>query len=216
MVPKDLRGLFDRLPLAYGETRKLYCAMLSGMIAALKPRDTLEWLWLKDIADIEWEIVRLRYFPSALLSYQQELELARYLSQDRKLCVGGITTVKRGPPIGERLDLARRCLEGDGQAKRDVNAVLGKKKRTFHHQSLATKAFLNVIDALDNTNRMLALAEARRDRLIRIVENYRQSILTTIQVSKPVLTYRPILKPKRTALQDTSSKKIATKEHRAT
>jgi hypothetical protein len=214
-VPKELRCLFDRPPLVHGESLKLYHAVRSSLASIIEPRDLLEWLYLINLVNTEWDILRLRSLTADLLSYQQELELARYLSQDIKLRNSNI--VRRGPPIGERLDLARMCLEGNAQAKRDVNAVLGKKKRTFHHQSLTAKAFLNVIDPFENTNRMLTLAEMRRDRLLRSIESYRQSLFTskTIQISKPAITYSRALKSKKTAPENTSSKNIALKEHRA-
>jgi len=211
--PRNIRALFDRPPLVHGESHEQYNAMVSELAVAISPRDFLEWLFLKDIADIEWEILRLRRYLSGLLAYQQELELTQLLCKDTVLKDPQLKkpiTLKRGPGFGERFSLARRCLEGSAAAKKDVNAVLATKGREFDRESLSNKAFLNAISSLDTINRMIALAEARRDRVIRKIESCRETGLATmldVTPTKRAITCRPKTKFKTITNQRTHTKK---------
>jgi hypothetical protein len=66
-LPTELRSIFDQTPLLSHEDPKAYWVLLSRFAQEIRPSDTIEWLWLKDIADQSWEIIGLRHIKAALL-----------------------------------------------------------------------------------------------------------------------------------------------------
>jgi len=57
-VPAEIRTLFgEPLPLAT-EDPDQYHTLLAELAREVKPKDIIEWLWVKDIADLSWEILR--------------------------------------------------------------------------------------------------------------------------------------------------------------
>jgi hypothetical protein len=47
-------------PLVPGEDPAKYEYVLRMVAQAMKPVDIVDWFWVRDVADLEWEVVRLR------------------------------------------------------------------------------------------------------------------------------------------------------------
>ena len=58
-------------PLVAGEDPARYQRLLVGVAKALKPADVPEWLWVRDIVDLEWEILRYRSAKARLITSAQ-------------------------------------------------------------------------------------------------------------------------------------------------
>jgi hypothetical protein len=58
-IPAGLQGYFRKPPLLISESRSDYDKMLNDTIIAFAPTNTFEWLLVKDIADLTWELRRL-------------------------------------------------------------------------------------------------------------------------------------------------------------
>jgi hypothetical protein len=76
-------------PLVDGEDAARYHRLLVGVVKATKPNDVPDWLWIRDIVDQQWEILRYRSAKAHLIS-SAETEARRYLSLDTAL--SGIST----------------------------------------------------------------------------------------------------------------------------
>lgn len=83
IIPKDLRGFFDKRPLVFGENSQLYDALASRVSSAVNPKDIFEWFYIKDIFDLTWEIQRMRGFQAALVDDQAKRTLAKRLDSER-------------------------------------------------------------------------------------------------------------------------------------
>ena len=60
MVPAHIAELLGKAPVLKSEDPKQYQALLSEIARTVKPADVMEWLWVKDIADLTWDILRYR------------------------------------------------------------------------------------------------------------------------------------------------------------
>jgi hypothetical protein len=78
-VPAEIRGLLGEPPLLATEEPNQYYALLAALARQVKPRDVIEWLWVKDIADLTWEILRYRHIKAALVNGRFKSALARHL-----------------------------------------------------------------------------------------------------------------------------------------
>ena len=72
LVPPEVQALFGEPPLMRGEDAGAYNKLLDQFAELVKPRDVLEWLWLKDIADHPWEIRRLRRFKVLFVELKRD------------------------------------------------------------------------------------------------------------------------------------------------
>jgi hypothetical protein len=70
-VPADIEGLFGEPPLLSTEDPSLYWAMLDRFIECVEPKNVIEWLWVKDIVDLCWEIARLRRYRALFIEFRR-------------------------------------------------------------------------------------------------------------------------------------------------
>ena len=87
LVPVEIRDVLGEPPLLATEDPNQYDALLTGLARDVRPSDFIEWLWVKDIADLTWDIIRYRRikasyvdgrFRSALVD-QHDLDNQRLL-----------------------------------------------------------------------------------------------------------------------------------------
>src|SRR6478609_1503816 len=60
--------IFGPPPLLDGESQDVYDALLARVTGTVNPKDIIEEIWVHDIVDLVWEILRLRRLKVALLS----------------------------------------------------------------------------------------------------------------------------------------------------
>jgi hypothetical protein len=61
-------NLFGPPPLLYGEDETAYDEILARVSSALGPRDFIEEIWVHDLVDAAWNIIRLRRILAAFLA----------------------------------------------------------------------------------------------------------------------------------------------------
>jgi len=66
-IPEDILSLFGDPPVLSTENRKIYSDLLCRVAQAVKPKNMIEWMLIKDIVDLSWEIQRLRRYKSQLI-----------------------------------------------------------------------------------------------------------------------------------------------------
>jgi hypothetical protein len=59
-IPDYIRSLFGYAPVLKTEDEKIYWNCMQQFINCVEPQDVIEWLWVKDVVDLSWEILRLR------------------------------------------------------------------------------------------------------------------------------------------------------------
>src|SRR5262245_55093349 len=67
VIADDTRFLFEPRPLTRHEDPGDYDRLLVFIAQDVKPRDIIEWFWVKDIVDLAWEARRLRLFKVLLM-----------------------------------------------------------------------------------------------------------------------------------------------------
>ena len=60
--------LFGPRPLIEGEDGAAYDELVARFSAAIKPKDFLEEMWMRDVVDLTWETLRMRRLKAALLT----------------------------------------------------------------------------------------------------------------------------------------------------
>jgi hypothetical protein len=58
-------------PLVPGESPTHYQHVLTLVAEAIKPVDIIDWFWVRDITDLEWEVVRLRKIKAYMITREK-------------------------------------------------------------------------------------------------------------------------------------------------
>ena len=67
-MQRVLTEIFGPPPLLEGESQEVYATLLARVTGTVSPKDIIEEIWVHDIVDLVWEILRLRRLKAALLS----------------------------------------------------------------------------------------------------------------------------------------------------
>jgi hypothetical protein len=66
-------------PLIEGEDGAAYHLLHGRIAAAVKPKDVIEEIWMRDIADLSWEVLRMRRIKARLLTSRVTAQIRAYL-----------------------------------------------------------------------------------------------------------------------------------------
>ena len=150
-------ALLGPRPLIDGEDGTNYDVILERISADVAPTDFVEEMWVRNVVDLVWESVRLRRLKSHLLHAAAHEGLTRVLT----------------PMLGwaSADHLSRRWASGDEEAVTEVEQLLGRAGLTIDTvmaQTLAAR-----IDDVERIDRMVIIAEARRDAVLREIRSRR-------------------------------------------
>ncbi|ANY79514.1 hypothetical protein BB934_15845 [Microvirga ossetica] len=81
VLPRDLGPLFAERPLIQGESKADYDLLLSKVTAAVAPTDAIDDVWVKDIADLTWEVERGKRLKASLLMAARKKALDRLIAE---------------------------------------------------------------------------------------------------------------------------------------
>ncbi|WP_404290599.1 hypothetical protein ACD578_02600 [Microvirga sp. RSM25] len=173
--PKDLGGLFAKRPLVLGESEADYDELLSRTTAAVKPTDTIEAVWIKDMVDLVWESQRLRRFKASLLMGAGRQALTNLLA----------TTKDAGQANGVRVfsvpELISAYTTGEVAAVTEVDMIL--RRRGLDIDTLMAQALAEKLDDLERIDRLIAGADARRNRALNELERRRDSFARRLRLA---------------------------------
>jgi hypothetical protein len=160
-------ALFGPPPLIEGEDTLAYDELLTQISTAVKPADILEDIWVRDIVDLVWEALRLRRLKSNLMMAAAVHGLAELLE----------------PFMGEddAIELARDWATRRPRAIKKVDSILaslGLTKDAVMAQTLSLK-----LDDIERIDRMIGLAEARRNVVLREIDRHREPLSQNLRRS---------------------------------
>jgi hypothetical protein len=156
-VPTVNVSMFGAAPLLEGEDMKEYSALLTQIRDAVKPADHLEEMWVQDIADLQWETLRLRRQKAALINANMYRGLQVVLET---LC-----------PHDEASDLTSRWSVRHEDAIEAVNELLEAGHLSM--EAVKAQAVAEIIDKVERFDKMIAVSEVRRNAALREIERHR-------------------------------------------
>jgi len=181
--PADLGSLFAVPPLVLGESSTDYDALLSRVTQAVKPADVIEALWVKDVVYLTWEVQRLRRLKASLLMKAGRAALRDVLI---KIKDPGILN---GVRIFTTPELIRAYVAGDDEAMSVVEAIL--HERGLSADSLMAQALADKLDEIERMERLIAGADARRNRALAEIERRRDAFARRLRYTVQDVTDVP-------------------------
>ena len=161
--PSDVLELSDLLgppPLLPSENVADYEALSVRVIAAVKPTDAIEHLYVRDAVDLQWELMRLRHLKTRFLVSSASVGL-KILMNMRMNYVDSDPNYKS-------------WIKNERKGIKNIKSMLsdwGLSEADIHAQTLAKK-----IDEFERIERLIANAEARRNAALRELERHREAV----------------------------------------
>jgi hypothetical protein len=144
-IPPALRKLFSKPPIIAGEDPTAYQLLLELIIDEVQPKTASEWLLARDIADAEWELLRLKGFKAGIVNLGIRASLERAL----------------GPSKEPRLS-SREIMEELISGNNHVHSALKMLAPQVSLDDLAVAIFEDRMPSQLNSDRMLDAALRRR------------------------------------------------------
>src|SRR5262245_2545985 len=151
---------FGPPPLINGEDLNSYEELGAGICDVVKPADILEHIWVRDVIDISWEVLRLRRLQANLMQAQAYRGMRETLSP----LVGGL----------KAQTLAEAWAARKPNAVEETNEALasaGLNMETIMANTLSFK-----LDEFERIDGMVTVAEARRSAALQEIERHRETL----------------------------------------
>jgi hypothetical protein len=163
-----VRALLGPGWIVEGEDSDRYEELLAQVGSAVQPRDIIDWLLVKDIVALSWEIQRTRRIRDTLL---------RTMRLDAMESILASLLPDQTVPIFSKLKankLARLSLNGDQEAEKEVKDLLGQAGLTF--EDISMRAIATNAQEFDRLDVQTERHEYRRDALLRQIERRRAGL----------------------------------------
>jgi hypothetical protein len=146
-------------PIVPGEDASTYDDLRARIFAATNPVDIVEELWVRDVVELVWEVVRLRRLKPTLLAVCAQEGMKKVLDS-----------------LGETMPstLSRGWAARDEAAMAHVNARLAAAGLSI--DAVMARTFEAKLGEMERIEDMLTRAEARRAVALRELERHRSSL----------------------------------------
>jgi len=144
--------------LVNGDDAPTYAQLAARIRAAVAPTNVIEEIWARDVADLTWDVVRLRRLKAGLFTIGASDGMTQILCGLEKHAITGAPK-------------AREWAARKPAALVEVNAQLSAAGLDMG--DVATSTFAARIDQFDRIERMLAAAEVRRAAALHAIDNRR-------------------------------------------
>ena len=193
-------SFLTRPPLLRSESEQEFNQLLSGLKAEIQPHGLIEDMYVADTAIIIWEILRLRRCKMAILkmAFQEGLRGLIDKSSWQQLPPNpanssGIKLLSLEPSDSERewlekqsersrkvTDLTNRWFSSES-VRQKVSRILSKSQRDEFE--IEARAIQDSFTDIEWIEKMLTALEARRDKALRRIAEYRQSFADRVRAS---------------------------------
>src|SRR5262245_59393872 len=192
LTPAKYTKLFGSAPVLTSEHLSEYETMLMALQECIKPQDFILQMYVKDLADVTWEIRRYELHKTLVIERehqrQQEIETKRR-QQARRLQDERAERIRqRKEKEAEQADQAKqtehatdaqtqweRAVELDAavsEAPADIHEILHEPADEIDH----AKALQSGIDYYERLDRLVSVARARRDGILQQIDFYSQGL----------------------------------------
>ena len=163
----ELDELLGPPPLLPNESRADYEGLKARLKAKIAPRDVLEEIWLRDILDLQWEVLRMRRLKALLLNNNSPAGLDSLLY--------------RRVTHQAKQTLVEAWGRGDKAAIQEIVEIL--HQRGLSMDDVDSHTLLKTLEPLERIDRMVTQAEGRRNNALREIERSRESAARRLQTA---------------------------------
>ena len=160
----DCFDIFGPPPLLEGEDRGAYDLLLVRVFGAVKPKDIIEEMWVRDIVDLVWQIHRFRRLKVAMMSSTS--------SQ-------GLQSLLEPMNLENENELIDGWLERRPEAIDEIEKILEKNNLTM--DAIHAHTLMLNLDTFERIDQLIARAESRRNTAERELMRRRFTLAQALQ-----------------------------------
>jgi hypothetical protein len=172
IIPVDIGEIFGNPPVLITENRQAYDKLVVQLVLEWKPRNITEWMFVRDMADISWEILRHRRAIAGVFATAFKEALAGVfidvLPGYRRSLLPEQCEAQR-KQFRKAEALADAWFEGPEQQEQVKSELT---KYSLDPEVVIAQTYSVRGEVLDKLHRLLALAEARRTAITRNFNEY--------------------------------------------
>jgi hypothetical protein len=158
------------------ESKAEFVKSFADISADIEPKNSIERMYVADIAYHTWEIMRYWRVKTGILNNALSTALMLILSK--------IVLPPSSNMFIERWSASQRLSHGwlfDPETKRRVSSLL--QEAGFDESAIEAEAYTMVAADLERADRMLQAAQAGRDKALRSIAKYRKSLADQLRRS---------------------------------
>jgi hypothetical protein len=164
VIPAEIAEIFGNPPVLSFEDRQAYDQLLAQLVLEWKPHNITEWMFVRDIADISWEIRRHRRAITNVLAFSFRDALAEVL----------MGVLPKSKDLLKRSNLSKVMADAWFEGPKQQAKVKSElAKYGLDPEAVVAQTYTVRSEVLDTLHRLLALAEARRTAITRNFNEYR-------------------------------------------
>jgi hypothetical protein len=164
--------LLPMAPLLVTETADDYNAIRDALTHQIKPGGILDQIYVVEVADLTWQIQRLRRWKTAILNTAFASALERIF--DELLTRAGYGSLEAARDIAQRWFTNRQVRKKGAKLLRQFK---------LDESAIEAEAFRKSSKAIELLDRLLASAEARRNKALRAITEYRSGLARQLEES---------------------------------
>jgi hypothetical protein len=196
-------SLLPALPLLITESTDEFACVRDAFDQELKPRGIIDQIFVADVAYLTWEILRLRRCKSGIINsaYLPALEnLLGQLMQDPATAPDSITW---GETQVEANELARGWFSDQKAKKKQILELLSNFQ--LDESAIEAGAIRNSAADLERLDRLLASLESRRNKALRCIADYRDSLARQLRDSSDRIIDGKVLELEKPSSKESSA-----------
>lgn len=167
VVVPDL--LLMQAPLLKTEALNEYKTLFESLAAVVGPLNGLEWWFVKDLVDALWEIRRYRRIKSAIFEVAQREHVFKVFKDLPDPTIDSLTASLTSALSNKAKTKAGVWASG-GEGKAAIDAELAKYG--YSAEVILAGASIAYLPAIEEVDRLLGSAEARRNNALRCLEEF--------------------------------------------
>ena len=162
--------IFGPPPILPGEDASAYEELLARVSADVKPRDMIERISVRDVVYFTWEIFRWRAIKKAWISLEVAKRLPKQFAEFLRTSPEGSALTEDAISDGGKR-LAVSWLTEDPVLHALLKA--GGKETSVSMALCASGVFMDNLEKIEQLDRMIAVAERRRDAVLHQMDRRR-------------------------------------------
>jgi len=150
----ELQSVFGPPPLLDSEDEIAFYDLADRIRAAIAPRDIIEQMLARDVADLHWESLRLRRAKASMVRTNRQR--------------GVESLLRRFDP-----SVARQLSDNPGQDPGVLEALL--KRNNLNMDDAHAETLIQRLDEVERLDRLIVRLEARRNNILRELDRRREA-----------------------------------------
>jgi hypothetical protein len=173
--PRELLPFLDDPPLVDDEKLEDYYNLFAAIVAASKPIDAIDWLYIKCVVDLTWDIRREQAIKANIITLMQKeivLDILKTTPDDPTSLDSHVYRIFRAAGEAKQWAIDRR-------AKKEIDAKLAA--RGYPPAEVLARAYIKGASAIDVVDKRIASYEVRRMVALREIERRNEKLARQLE-----------------------------------